>query len=377
MKKIIIATLLNCLIVPFIMQAQNNPAINNWIMNVNGATNPSFPNLITNVQDVCYTSTNVYISCTCIPGYDIGPWAGNPNTPANQNFVFKISLNPQENTGNKTKTALGHIGVWKNGVSIFNAEDGMSYNNQNIWMREALYFEGSSFDDCLGHPAGNGEYHHHVNPICLYDDTDDQNHSPIIGFAFDNFPVYGAYGFVTINGTGGIKRMESSYQLRSITDRSTLPDGTQLNANQYGPNINNQYPLGAFIEDNEYVSGLGDLDEYNGRFCITPEYPNGTYAYFVTIDANLYPIYPYTPGPYYYGISQGSGNIGPQSGHHTIPTNCMPYNGTTSIFDEDYGIEKKLNHIVDLFGRKTNSKANTPLIYIYKDGTVEKRIVIE
>ena len=55
----------------------------------------------------------------------------------------------------------------------------------------------------------------------------------------------------------------------------------------------------------------------------------------------------------------------------------MPYNGTTSIFDEDYGLEKKLNHIVDLFGRKTNSKANTPLFYIYKDGTVEKRIVIE
>ena len=27
------------------------------------------------------------------------------------------------------------------------------------------------------------------------------------------------------------------------------------------------------------------LDENNGRFCITPEYPNGTYAYFATFDS--------------------------------------------------------------------------------------------
>ena len=171
------------------------PEITSWILNLNGATNPSFPNYLTNVQDVCYTSTDVYVSCTCIPGYDIGPWSQNPNQPANQNFVFKISLNPQENTGNKTKAPMGHTGVWSNGVSIFNAEDGMSYNNQGVWNQNALYFEGVSFDDCLGHPAPNGEYHHHVNPTCLYDDSDDQNHSPIIGYAFDNFPIYGAYGY--------------------------------------------------------------------------------------------------------------------------------------------------------------------------------------
>ena len=122
-------------------------------------------------------------------------------------------------------------------------------------------------------------------------------HSPIIGYAFDNFPIYGAYGYADINGGGGIKRMESSYQLRNITNRIN------------GPSLN-QHPLGAYIEDFEYISGLGDLDEHNGRYCVTPEYPNGTYAYFVTIDASLNPVYPYTPGPYYYGIAQGSGNIG-------------------------------------------------------------------
>jgi len=341
------------------------PEITSWILNLTGATNPSYPNYLTNVQDVCYTSTDVYVSCTCIPGYDIGPWAGNPNTPSNQNFVFKISLNPQINNGNKTKAPMGHIGVWSNGVSIFNAEDGMSYQNQGIWHQNALYFEGSSFDNCLGHPAPNGEYHHHVNPTCLYDDSDNQNHSPIIGYAFDNFPIYGAYGYTNTNGTGAIKRMESSYQEKNISNRSN------------GPSLS-QYPLGAYIEDFEYVSGSGDLDEYNGRYCVTPEYPNGTYAYFVTIDANLDPVYPYTPGPYYYGIAQGSGNLGPQSGHHTIPSNCTSYTGsTTSVISIDKILDRRVINIVDYLGKKTSERFNTPLFYIYDDGTVEKKIIIE
>ena len=33
--------------------------------------------------------------------------------------------------------------------------------------------------------------------------------------------------------------------------------------------------------------------------------------------------------------------------------------------------------IVDVLGRETSPKSNTPLFYIYDDGTVEKRIVIE
>ena len=360
MKKLIIILL--CL--PIILNAQG-PEITSWILNLNGATNPSFPNYLTNVQDVCYTSTDVYVSCTCIPGYDIGPWSQNPNQPANQNFVFKISLNPQENTGNKTKAPMGHTGVWSNGVSIFNAEDGMSYNNQGVWNQNALYFEGVSFDDCLGHPAPNGEYHHHVNPTCLYDDSDDQNHSPIIGYAFDNFPIYGAYGYSNTNGAGAIKRMESSYQLKNISSRTN------------GPTFN-QYPLGAYIEDHEYISGSGDLDEYNGRYCITPEYPNGTYAYFVTIDANLDPVYPYTPGPYYYGVAQGSGNLGPGSGHNTIPSNCTLYTGSTTNLIQTTGIiERKSIQVLDLLAREAKIEKNIPLFYIYDDGTVEKRITID
>ena len=46
---------------------------------------------------------------------------------------------------------------------------------------------------------------------------------------------------------------------------------------------------GAFVQDYNFVAGAGDLDECNGRMCITPEFPRGTYAYFLTED---WPVIP-------------------------------------------------------------------------------------
>ncbi len=305
--------------------AQLTPEITSWKINTTGAV--GFAGILTNVQQVQYSTNNVYVSATCIPNYTIGPWTANPNTPINKNFVFKITRNPIPNTGVSTNTPLGHIGVWSNGVSIFNPKDGMSYNNAGVWNRDALYYEGISFDDCLGHPSGQGEYHHHVNPTCLYDDTDSLNHSPIIGFAFDGFPIYGAYGYTNANGTGAIKRMKSSFVLNTAT--------TRIN----GPAVNATYPLGAYIEDRSFVNGAGDLDIHNGRFCVTPDYPNGIYAYFVTINANLYPVYPYVIGPTYYGTVQ-AGNTGPNSGHNTITETVTTYTPSTSgISNVDKKIE--------------------------------------
>jgi hypothetical protein len=72
-----------------------------------------------------------------------------------------------------------------------------------------------------------------------------------------------------------------------------------------GPAIGGTYPLGYFREDYEFIAHPSQpdyLDEHNGRFCVTPEYPNGTYAYFCTVDANWNSAYPYAVGPTYYGI---------------------------------------------------------------------------
>lgn len=312
MKKLILFGILSL----FTQYSQAQPELESWILNVNNAK--GYSGIASNVQKVQFSKDYVYVSATCIPGYDIGPWAGNPNTPANQNFVFKITRNPIQNSGIATKIAGGHIGIWTNGVSIFNAWDAQSYNNAGVWNRNAYFFEGKSFDDCLGHPAPNGEYHHHVSPKCLYDSKDSSKHSPIIGYAWDGFPIYGAYAYSNLDGTGKIKRMTPGYILKSMVTRTN------------GPNIDQTYPLGCFLEDYQYVAGSGDLDEHNGRFCKTPEYPNGTYAYFVTIDKNQDPVYPYVLFGTYYGVVT-PGNSGPGSGHVTISETVDTYNPSSNV----------------------------------------------
>ncbi len=65
------------------------------------------------------------------------------------------------------------------------------------------------------------------------------------------------------------------------------------------------------IEDYAYTAGYGDLDYYNGRYCVTPEYPSGTYAYFIAVNSSYVPQYPYIIGPSYYGtpITTQTGTI--------------------------------------------------------------------
>jgi hypothetical protein len=336
MKKLLIA--LSLLVVSSKLSWGQIPVIASWVLNNIGAygeVNGHSDTIESNVTKDQFDSNYVYISCNSIPGYNIGPWNANPNWAQAQNYIFRIPRNPAQNTGTLVKVPLGHIGIWKNGVSIFNAWDGMSYANKNIWDQNASVFEGASFDTCLGHPDQGGEYHHHLNPKCLYNDADSTHHSPIIGYAFDGFPIYGAYAYTNTNGTGAIKRMTSSYRLRTnMVNRDTLPDSTTaLPPSDYGPTVGSSYPLGDYLQDYIYVAGSGDLDEHNGRFCITPEYPNGIYAYFVTIDANRSPVYPYVLGQTYYGTVP-SGNTGPGSGHNTIPGPTVVYTSIPEIHNQ-------------------------------------------
>lgn len=97
-------------------------------------------------------------------------------------------------------------------------------------------------------------------------------HSPIIGWAYDGNPIYGPYGYSSLTG-GSVRLMKSGYELSVPTDRPNPVDSLG----------NNIYPEGFFINDFSYKNS-GDLDEFNGRFCVTPEFPNGIYAYFTSID---------------------------------------------------------------------------------------------
>jgi hypothetical protein len=324
--------------------AQTNPIITKWLQNttnimgshyVAGNSTPINDAVLANVQQVRYSTNWVYVNTNGIPAYITGPFQdGNPSLATSQNAIFKMPLNPMQNTGTPTATTVGNIGIFINGVALFDYRDGVAWNNttQSIcggpgnspcpggptatqaWNRDAIPAERPGFDCAKAHPA-MGNYHHHQNPsafnldlvvtsnVCdLYPSDglyviNPTQHSPLLGFAYDGFPIYGAYAYTNVNGTGGIARMKSGYQLKNQTTRTNGPTVGQVVGAQTFFN-------GYFREDYEYVAHPSDptyLDAHNGRFCITPEYPNGIYCYFATVDANHNSAYPYVVGPTFYG----------------------------------------------------------------------------
>jgi hypothetical protein len=111
-------------------------------------------------------------------------------------------------------------------------------------------------------------------------------HSPIIGWAYDGNPIYGSFGLSDPNDSASSpKRLVSSYQLdaSSVTNRPSI------------------FPEGFFVEDYVYTNS-GDLDECNGRYTKTPEFPDGIYAYFTTTKSagsQIIPSFPYFIGNRY------------------------------------------------------------------------------
>ena len=129
-------------------------------------------------------------------------------------------------------------------------------------------------------------------------EVDSDQHSPILGFAYDGNPIYGPYGYSTRTG-GVITQMKSGYSLDLKSGRPPL----------------SKFPEGFFIEDYTHtkVTDLTVLDENNGRFAVTPEFPNGTYAYYMTVNNLLTeqsgifekykkPVFPYIIGENYDSI---------------------------------------------------------------------------
>lgn len=228
---------------PSLKAQSNEPIITAWTK----STGKGYKGYLTNVIRIDYSAKFVYVYTNSIPSYSIGPWQSNPNDAMSKNFTFKFPRVLRKNNGTAIQSPLGHIGLWLNGVSIYNADDGMSYNNQGIWKRNAYVFEGISFDGCKGHPDQNGEYHHHISPDCLYSKSSSV-HSPLLGFTFDGVPIYGPYGYSLANdSSSSIKRMITSYKLRNISSRISLVDGTSLSSSQYGPSVDSTYPLGSFL----------------------------------------------------------------------------------------------------------------------------------
>jgi hypothetical protein len=324
------------------------------------------------VEVVSYSSNYVYAYAGGVASYVMGPWYLNaaktmlfPNLPLDQKVTMRFPRNQQIVTNEQTETTGGAIGMYVNGVAVFNMLDGYAYNasegedmmgmiGSGIWERDAKFGESVTFDPANAHQPQSGQYHCHINPIAVRyqlgdnatynastdtysESTNNLVHSSILGWAFDGYPIYGPYGYSNpTNPASGVRRMINGYVLRNgqygtsnlnVTGRTTLPlwaqaaEGrTNLTSSQYGPSttktpdMTGSFALGRYAEDNDYLGDLPtnltagvqwDLDRYNGRYCVTPDYPGGTYAYFVSINADGTSAFPYLIGRQFAGIVSG------------------------------------------------------------------------
>jgi hypothetical protein len=340
--------------------------VNSWLMNNNGEKasywmpdgiplpGTSWTYTPTNdsasVLEVCYRTDSVWVYSHGMVD-NMGKYM-NAIAVDSKNYVYRFPLVPLVPATKVVSAKGGSIGCLINGIPMFGLGDGKSWNGSanatagpGVWNVEVYEGEGISLDTALSaHPEQTGAYHSHAKPRRLYQNVPSSQHSPIVGFAFDGYPVYGPFAYSTpTNTASAVTRMKSGYALRNITTRTTLPYG--VTASQAGPAVSSTYPIGTYCEDYEWsASNGGDLDKYNGRFCITPEYPAGTYAYFVTIDATGTPQFPYYIGTEYYGQPDPVCNgAGPSTGLK-FPTTGSP----TCIFPTSLD-EIKKEFSFDLF----------------------------
>jgi hypothetical protein len=150
--------------------------------------------------------------------------------------------------------------------------------------------------------------------------------SNIIGWAYDGNPIYGPYGYSdSENSNSAPKLLESGYILNSsnVIDRPS------------------NFAAGFFIEDYEYTNS-GDLDENNGRFGKTPEFPNGVYAYFTTLDSSFTPKFPYFIGNKYRSNTLNENSFLNQTfdfNNSNLLRNTLPYKVSDDYAKNDFIIE--------------------------------------
>jgi hypothetical protein len=204
-----------------------------------------------------------------IPDHSPGqfPNRNNPNAISPQRHEFRMTTKPQAAPA-PVFAGGGWFGVALNGVP-FEPGTAEFWNGQRAWNYEALGgFINLGLDQSNAHVQPTGAYHYHALPAGLVSNLGgDGAQMRLIGWAADGFPIYSAYGRSNAkDSSSALKKLRSSWQLKKGA-RDSGPGG--------------RYD-GTFSADFGYVAGSGDLDECNGRFEVTPEFPQGTYAYHIT-----------------------------------------------------------------------------------------------
>jgi hypothetical protein len=221
----------------------------------------------------------------------------NPNAISAQSETYAITTSPSVGasfTALLSTTGAGpsigpqySFGVLKNGVELdpvaaepFPHTSRMDPNVNWAWNLEALNVN-LGLDCNSAHVQPSGKYHYHGSPILYLQSLSVSSTTmTLIGYAADGFPIYYKYGYSTAtDASSSVTTMTSSYRLKS---GNRPGDGVTAPCDVYN---------GIYSNDYEYVSGLGTLDQANGRTGVTPEYPSGTYYYIITDEFPSIPRY--------------------------------------------------------------------------------------
>jgi hypothetical protein len=229
------------------------------------------------------SSTLRSITANGLPDHAIGtfPNANNPNTITAQAISASVTVAPTKTSVITARTGpMAKPGMALNGIVFDPGTAGTCDNTGAVcdlgqgtgaWNIEALGQSAFRFgtDNNNAHVQPQGTYHYHGIPEGLVTKLNKGNAMSLIGWAADGFPIYARYGYTVATDAGSaLKVMTSSYRTKASPDVNR--PATSL------------YAMGTFTQDYEYVAGLGDLDECNGRTGVTPEFPNGIYHYFAT-----------------------------------------------------------------------------------------------
>lgn len=216
------------------------------------------------------------IQANGIPDHATGqfPNRHNPNAIAKKNYTFRMTLAPKV-AAKPTPTGYAWFGVALNGVPFEpGTQEFYQHDRSSAWTYEAIGGESNlGIDQSLAHVQPNGAYHYHGAPLGLIEKLGgDGQKMLMVGWAADGFPLYSTYGpSEATNPASPLRKMKSSYRLKTGERPKSAKDPG-------GPYDGN------FTQDFEYVAGSGDLDECNGRFGVTPEFPEGIYHYYCTED---------------------------------------------------------------------------------------------
>lgn len=260
-----------------------------------------------------------------------------------QDYEYYMCAYPVESSDytplyEETETSVGCEYNYKFGVAIngvrydpssavtFVKSDG---SNNIDWHVEATSTENTIGQNMGtlngGHRNSKGEYHYHAVPYDYFVNDlgiDGSEHSPIIGYAADGFPVY--YKYVYTDAEDDLSAITAASSGYTMKNGSRGGDGLSAPDGDYDGN---------YYEDYEYNAANSILDKCNGRYGVTPDYPYGTYYYVLTDE------YPYIPRCFKGTSVDNSFRIGPSAAcpSSTASTSCSAeVSGCMDPFSDSY-----------------------------------------